>query len=171
MMDDQRGLMGEDVRHVQLPPAWQPAARMGAKNSVFFQAEDLPSDTEYTRREKGGLWAGGQLLQWSPQEVGEELKFRLPVSESGQYAIHITAAMTPKSGDVAAALDGNPLRLTTEEGTMKLRTDFRTLSRTFSTPPRELAAGEHELSLRWLGAVPPQDAATVGIDFIWFQSR
>jgi hypothetical protein len=173
-MDDHVRITDRDVRPQQLPDNWQPAARMGARGSVFFQAEDLLTAEDNTRLEDGRLWAGGKLLSWSPKKSDDVLCFDLPVPESGKYAIHITAAMTPQSGTVAATLDGAKTGLGTQDGTIDLKTGFRVLSRTFSTPTMDLEKGKRQLVLRWSGAggeaAPPQNA-TVGIDFIWLQRR
>lgn len=175
IMDDHVAITDEDVRMLRLPQNWQPAARMGARGSTFFQAEDLLADTQNTRTEAGDLWSGGQLLAWSPKKVGEMLNFGLPVSKAGKYVVRITAAKTPKSGNIAALLDEKPLAFATEDGKIGLETDFRTLSRTVSTPPQELDAGDHKLSFRWLGPTAEkgetQSDRTVGIDFVWIQRR
>jgi len=171
LVDDHVGLTDEDVRPLRLPPDWRPAARMGARGSTFFQAEDVVLDEADTSLESDDLWAGGKLLAWSPKGAEEKLTFKLAAPESGKYVIRVTAARTPRSGRVAALLDGEPLPLATEDGTADLATDFRTLSRTFSTRPLDLTAGDHRLSLRYLDRPGQEEKETIGIDFIWLQRR
>jgi hypothetical protein len=171
LIDDHVGLTDEDVRPLKLPPNWQPAARMGARASVFFQAEDLLSEDASTSLVRDPLWAGGQVLIWSPTNSLDELPFTLPVPESGNYVIHVTAAKTPLSGRFSATLDGEPLRFTTEDGTVDLRTDYRVLSRTFSAQSKMLDAGDHNLTLRALEREGQKVQDPIGIDFFWLQRR
>ena len=46
--DDHLAIMPEDVRPLQLPDGWQPAARRGASNSIFFAAEDIVDSRRQT---------------------------------------------------------------------------------------------------------------------------
>jgi hypothetical protein len=62
LIDDHVALTDEDVRPLRLPPNWQPAARMGARNSTFFQAEDAVQTAEGTSLEVADLWAGGNAF-------------------------------------------------------------------------------------------------------------
>lgn len=173
--DDHVGLTSEDVRWLQLPENWQPAARMGARGSTFFQAEDLLAKKEAMDFVSDNLWAGGKLMVWTPAKIDDTLEFTLPVKEAGRYALHLTTALTPHSGVIAAQLDSQPLRLSADSANLDLRSDYRTLSRTASTPVLDLTAGEHRLTIRWLGAgtqpEQPPGKNTVGIDFVWLQRR
>ena len=66
MTDDHVNITDEDVRHLELPANWQPAARMGARGSTFHQAEDVAQEETHVSTVKGNLWAGGQLMVWRP---------------------------------------------------------------------------------------------------------
>ena len=80
---------------------------------------------------------------------------------------------TPRSGSVALSLDETTVPWGTADGNVNLKTDFRTLLRTFSAPPRELDAGDRERSdhatdaHRVVGvtgdAVPLEDAFDVAV--------
>ena len=171
LYDDHLGPTSESLRPPRLPDGWLPEARMGARDSTFYQAEDLLDDGEPRSFTKHALWAGGQLLEWKPQQVGDKLAFHLPVAEAGKYVIHITAASTPHSGKIAATIGDESVRLF-GDGSANLQTKFRTLSRTHSSQPLQLDAGPQRLVLEWQGADGQgKTAPTVGLDFIWLQRR
>jgi hypothetical protein len=169
LIDDSTRLTKEDVRVLHLPENWKPAARMGARNSTFFEAEDVVTNTDVVSAERDNLWSGGQLLTWKPTAENRQLSFTIPVKESGKYALRITGAMTPRAGRISAVLDGAPLPLTTEDNLFDMKTDFRTLSRTVSSRDIELSAGRISLDIRAEGSL--DDQPVIGIDFLWLQKR
>jgi hypothetical protein len=173
LIDDSVRVTDEDVRLLRLPANWQPVARMGARNSTFFQAEEVVRDPDDWSLERGDLWAGGKLLQWRPARPTSQLEFVLPVEEPGKYVLRMTAAQTPASGTLRATLDGEPLAFSTEDKTAPLKTDFRVQLRTFSTGVLELEAGKYQLGLRPADAAQPPagEPTTFGIDFLWLQKR
>ncbi|MBN2475308.1 MAG: DUF2961 domain-containing protein [Pirellulales bacterium] len=169
LTDDHVTITDEDVRHLELPAAWQPAARMGARGSTFHQAEDVAEGETPVSTVQDNLWAGGRLLVWQPTKQGDEWTFKLPVAEAGRHVIRVTAAHTPDSGRVSVRLDGRPIGFGDAEGIVDLATDYRTLSRSVSSQPTELTKGDHRLTLRCEDDSP--DGKTVGIDFIWVQRQ
>jgi hypothetical protein len=89
--DDHLAIMPEDLRPLELPEGWQPAARMGARNSVMHPAEDLVTDRRNSGFRPGRLWAGERILVWKPQTQGDTKTFNLPVEEdsaAGQAGAH-----------------------------------------------------------------------------------
>ena len=100
---------------------------------------------------------------------GDELTFKLSVAEAGRYVIRVTAAHTPESGRTGIRLDGKQVGFGGEGDSIDLKTDFRTLSRTVSSQPTELIAGDHLLTLRCEEG--PRGGESVGIDFIWVQRQ
>jgi len=171
LRDDHVDLTNEDVRPPVLPANWQPAARMGARGSTFFQAEDVLADKANTTLTEGNLWAGGRLLVWRPAKAGNEISFRLPVRQAGRYAVRITAALRPGSGRVSAKLDGKDVGFGGDAKTVDLQADHRTMLRTFSSRPVSLTRGERVLTLRYQGKRPDAADETVGVDFLWLQKR
>ncbi len=167
--DDHLAIMPEDLRPLELPEGWQPAARRGARNSVMHPAEDLVTDRRNTELRPGRLWAGGRILTWRPRSEGETKTFRLPIAEDGTYRIHITAALTPDSGRLAMRLNGEPITLRGRQEQIDLHRPFRTLLRNFALQDQELAKGRHILILEYLGAPSVVERAEIGIDFIWIQ--
>lgn len=170
LIDDSLALTSEDVRPLSYPPDWQPAARMGAGNSVFFQAEDVCANRDHTRQSQNDRWAGGRLLLWTPTDADSQLAFDIPVKEAGKYALHVTAATGEQSAAIVASLDGQPVRFGTE--TIDLKTAHRVLLRNFTSPTLELDAGTRRLVFR----VAPDTQFTdqqprIGIDFLWLQKR
>ncbi len=167
IMDDHVNITQEDLRLLELPVAWIPAARRGAANSVFHQFEEiLDADVDLI---EGRLWAGGKLAVWHPTKPGDELSMTVPVAESGRYELRFTASLTPKSGRFSASLDGKPLRLA--DGPVDLHVPYRTLLRTFGSPRLELDQGDHQVTLRYEGGPAGVDQPEIGLDFLWVQKR
>jgi hypothetical protein len=168
-IDDLQDIKPDDVRGLQLPERWQPAARLGAADSVFYPAEDIITDGRNTALLDGRLWAGGRVLIWTPEKPGERKTLRFPVETAGKTQVHVTAALTPKSGRVTAWLDGRSAAATEKPLEIDLYDPFRTLLRTFSFEPMDLIPGEHLLILEYRGADPRVLAPKIGLDFVWVQ--
>jgi hypothetical protein len=168
-IDDHRAVTPADVRELRLPEGWQPAARFGAENSVFYQAEDVVADRRNATLRAGALWAGGRLFVWAPQRPGETKVLRFPVSAAGKTTVHITAALTPLSGRFAAWIDGRPAAPGAKPLAADLFDPFRTLLRTYSFEAEDLAPGPHTLVLEFTGADQRVARPEIGLDFIWVQ--
>ena len=167
--DDHLAIMPEDVRALNLPEGWEPAARMGARNSVFYAAENILSDSSHTHLIDGDLWTGGKLLVWEPTKTGDQKNFLITVNSPGEKRINLTAALTPRSGRFSVFLDGQPLPASDDIDTIDLYRPFRTLLRNFVFKPVALAAGNHTLSIEYKGAAERAGLPEIGIDFIWIQ--
>jgi hypothetical protein len=168
-IDDHAAIMPADVRELELPEGWQPAARFGARNSVFFQAEDIVADRTNTTSRPGALWAGGRLLVWTPQRPGERKVLRFPVDAAGKTTLHITAALSPGSGRFAAWIDDRPAGPDAKPLSVDLFRPFRTLLRTLSLETEDLAPGPHSLVLEYAGADERAARPEIGLDFVWVQ--
>lgn len=168
LRDDHVPLTDEDVRHLELPADWQPAARMGASGGVFYQTEQIllqkPDDSDTIQ---GNLWAGGEVFVWKPKSK-ESLELGLMVQESGSYIVHITAALTPGSGRFYAVIDGELVGLGDEDNPIELKVPHRTLLRNFSSRKIELEKGSHTLTIHNAGG---EAGASLGLDFVWTQKR
>jgi len=171
LTDDHLAITPEDVRHLELPEDWQPASRMGARNSVFYEAEKIVDNEMGTYFERGKLWAGGKLLVWNPEKIGESKTFIFKIEKKGKKRIHFAAALTPGSGKVSILVDGKPTPLSNKKGIVDLYRPFRTLLRNFTLPPMEFERGEHALTLKFEGAEPQLKKPEIGVDFIWIQER
>jgi hypothetical protein len=169
--DAHLALTPKDLRLVPLPENWQPAARMGAAKSVFFQAEDVLVDAGGTGSESAPIWAGGKLLVWTAQKKGERRSFKIPIAASGKKQIHVAFAMTPYSGRVALSLDDQPLPFGNGAVSVDLHDPHRTLLRSIDTQPVELRAGDHVLAVEFLGASESANEPRIGVDFFWVQDR
>ena len=168
LRDDHVPLTDEDVRYLELPSNWQPAARMGATGAVFYQAEQIlvksPPRSDIVR---GNLWAGGKLFVWQPQGR-EVLELGFDVPESRGYILHVTAALTPQAGQFYATLDDKLVGLGDEEKPIDLNVPYRTLLRNFSSRKTELEKGRHTLKIHNASETP---GANLGLDFVWTQKR
>jgi len=168
MMDDHLAITPEDVRELHLPADWVPAARGAARNSVFYQTEDLATGDPLPMV-SGNLYAGGQLPVWRPRAPGETLRLDVPVPEAGEYRIHFVARLDPSSGVVQVRWDGEPADLGTEGPMVDLHRPYRTLLRNYTIARREIAAGTHALELVFDGAPEDVSRPEIGIDFVWVQ--
>ncbi|MBN1851147.1 MAG: DUF2961 domain-containing protein [Pirellulales bacterium] len=171
LSDDHIDISSEDVRHLSLPPDWRPAARFGASDADFYQAEDVLVDQHRTEFVANAMWAKDRLLVWNPASGNDELAFKLPVKQAGKYVIHMTAAFTPRSGKLAIRLDGKDVGFGGEEGIVDLEVPYRTLARTVSSERIELSEGDHVLSLHYQGKLPGDSDRQIGIDFFWVQKQ
>jgi hypothetical protein len=169
--DDHLAIMPEDVRPLQLPDGWQPAARRGARNSIFFAAEDIVDSRRQTSLSKDPLWAGGKILIWTPKIKEETKTFTFTVEETGKKRIHVVFAMTPKSGRVSFLLDGKKTTLANKKETLDLYRPYRTLLRNFTFPTTEFEAGRHTLTILYEGAGPQVENPEIGVDFLWVQKQ
>jgi hypothetical protein len=168
-IDDIELLKPDDLRPLLLPGGWQPAARFGARDSVFYPAEDILIDRANTTLEDGRVWAGGRILVWRPENPGQRIKFKVKLDSPGRVQIHITAALTPKSGTIAAWLEGGPGRVACKPITIELHEPFRTLLRTFSLEPADLPTGDYTLVVKFASTGPGIARPEIGLDFIWVQ--
>ena len=171
LMDDHVAITNEDVRKPELPLEWEPAARGGARNSAFYQAEDIVKSKRHILVEEGRLWADGKLCRWNPTDQGEELTFTVAVKENGMYNVAFCFARDARSGRVSLLVDGKKAELGAESGIVDLHEPHRTMLRMEGVKPMSLAAGEHALTLRFEGAHEGAKEAAIGIDFISLQRR
>ena len=170
LTDDHIAIMPSDLRPLQLPENWQPAARMGARNSIMYPAEKILTEHSNTHFLKGRLWAEGKLLVWTPKKQGESKDFVLTVDTQGKYRIYITAALTSRSGNFSVLLNGKPLLQRGQEEPIDLYRPYRTLLRNFAMSDISLSPGKHTLSLVFEGARDELSEPEIGIDFIWIQT-
>ena len=166
LMDGHVAITREDVRRQELPSNWIPASRSGARNSVFYQAEDRVQGAPNSTFVEDNLWSGGRCYRWQPEQPGEELAFTVPIAEEGRYIIRFAFALDPDSGRVSAQVDGKPCGFGGKEGTVDLDRPSRTLLRCSGTAPIKLTDGEHTVTLRHAGG--PQ---SIGVDFLWVQHQ
>jgi len=170
LMDDHLAITNEDVRHLELPANWMPAARMGASNSVFFQTEELVQGNPKLSFDQNNLWSGGKAMIWHPASSIDKLNLELPVAEDGTYTIHFSMVRNNKSGHVT--LQVNQKQTDFEEGnTINLYTPDRMLNRLFSTKEIKLKKGKQTVTVQSVNASADIDGKIIGIDFVMLQKR
>jgi hypothetical protein len=161
-------LTDEDVRHLELPSDWQPAARMGASGGVFYQTEQIllrkPASSNTV---ENNLWAGGKLFVWQPQN-GEVLELGFDVAETRNYVVHIAAALTPDSEVFYATIDGKLVGLGDEKNPINLNVPYRIMLRNFSSRRINLEKGKHTLTIHSKNS---KSGENLGIDFVWIQKK
>ena len=144
---------------------------MGAANSVFFAAEDALAGGEGVGIEPGRLWAGGRTLVWKPKSKGDKVAFQIPIEQAGKKQINVALGMTPKSGQVAFRLDGEPILLANRSESVDLYRPYRTLLRRVALMPSDLSAGNHRLEIEFVGMSDEVTQPEIDVDFIWVQKR
>ncbi len=167
LTDDHLAILPVDVRPLIPPATWMPAARMGARNSVMYQTEELLSvRLPYA---SGWLYAGDRLPVWRPTARGEAIRLRVPITAAGEYRVHVVARLDGDGGTVRMRWDGEPAELADGAETLDLYLPHRTVLRNFTLRPRELSVGTHTLEFVYDGAPEAVQRPEVGIDFVWIQ--
>lgn len=170
-VDDHPPITREAVRHLELPPDWQPAARMGAANSVFYQAEAVVKNKPPVTLKKHALWSGGQVMVWNPENAGDEIQLEVPIAESGKYSLRLMAGQTPSSGRFSVRVNDRKLDCGQENGVIDLYVPHRTLLRDFASEPVFLEPGKQTLVLRFEGRAEGSSGNGIGLDVVWIQKR
>ncbi len=168
LTDDHTAIMPDEVRHLQLPGGWMPEGRFGARNSVFYQTEEL-SPNRRLQFESGRLYAGARLPVWRPTSSGQALALRVPIRVAGDYRIHFVARLDSNGARANVRFDGDAAELTTDTSSIDLHRPYRTLLRNFTLQTRELSAGTHTLEFSFDGAADGISRPELGIDFVWVQ--
>jgi hypothetical protein len=168
LTDDHVAIMPQDVRELRLPEGWVPAARGGARNSVFYQAEETTGGVRMPLA-SGPLYAGGWLLVWTPRALGEVLRLNVPVAASGEHRIHFVGRLQSNGGTVEVRWDGEAAELTNGASSVDLFRPHRTLLRNYTLTQRQVAAGTHVLEFVFTGAPAEIERPEIGIDFVWVQ--
>lgn len=149
-------------------PKWKPLATEGAAGVKFTEAEKMID------LKKAGvalnhhyIWSDSTLVQWTPKQKGEKIKLRLPVIDSaraGTFAL--TMGMVPDGGKFKTYFNGKPLTLDGKEY-LDLKTEGRTMLRTFWAVGVGMKKGVNELELEFAGDQPNNK---IGIDFFWLKN-
>ncbi len=170
LMDDHVAITSEDVRHLELPANWMPAARRRAVGSTFYQAEDIVETDAKLPLVQGNLWSGGRHLRWRPKGAGDQLRFTFGVEQESNYAIRVALAMDSNSGKITAQVDERDLavsprsRIAVVDGVADLYRPHRTMLRCLDLGAMKLTKGPHTITLTFKGG-----EKEVGVDFIWVQ--
>ncbi|MBP7949361.1 MAG: c-type cytochrome [Verrucomicrobiales bacterium] len=115
---------------------------------------------------RDGEWSGGRQLWWTGAKPGDQLTLLLQVVQAGKYEIQAVLTRASDYGVVKFMLDGQPL------GTKQIDLFGSKVTNTQVTlGERELAAGDHRLTVEITGANPEADKAYMfGLDYIWLRS-
>lgn len=170
LIDDHVAITNEDVRHLELPANWEPAARGAAHNSTFFQVEDVIQGNPQCTFIEDNLYAGGKCLVWHPGQTGDELRVVLPLDETRNWTIHMVAGLNPRAGTVSVHMDDQRI-MGGERGVIDLHSPHRRLLREFASGKMKIDKGDREIRIRYEGPSKDGSGATVPIDFFWIQRR
>jgi hypothetical protein len=167
--DDHLAIMPDDVRLRKMPEEFIPAMRMGARNSVYFNAEQQLTNKKRTTTISGTLWEKNELLVWKPEKIKARKTFQFQVAKPGKKRVHCVFRLSPESGRIAFRLNNKPVILANKSEVLDLSRDFRTLSRNFTLAPIELKKGNNTLTLEYRGSDSSLTTPEIGFDFFWVQ--
>jgi hypothetical protein len=168
MTDDHQLLQPDHLREPVLSAGWMPAARMGARNSVMYQTEELAGGSAMPRQ-AGAIYAGGSLPVWRPAGADSRWRLTIPIQEEGDYRVHFVARLDRNGPWVQLFWDGEWAYLTNGENAIGLNRSYRTLLRNFTLQTQHLTAGDHTLEFLYEGAAAGVIQPEVGLDFVWVQ--
>ena len=164
-IDDHRGLMPGDLKIPALP-AREPKAVGGAAGAKFHYPDALGLTATSGKVETVSFPLATQLkiALWHA-EKGAQLKFSLPVEQTGRAGIRLVAVHRPEGATVRVLLDGKPLL--TDGGGEAIRLKSAHASRVLNVhfQPTELRAGTHEITLECV------ESGLVGLDYVWVKKQ
>lgn len=167
MTDDHVLLVPDDLREPRRQP-WRAAPRMGAGNSVMYEAEELQGGFgEFM--ETDDLYSGGSIAVWRDLGPDARLRLTIPVAEEGDYRVNFVARVDRRGASIQLFWDGEFARLTTGLSAAELYDPHRTLLRNFTLEPRHLTSGEHTLGFLYEGADASVADPEMALDFVWVQ--
>ena len=149
---------------------WKPLAQAGAKNAVFYQAEDVVDLTDSNVKiVDSPACAGGKLTIWSPESPGQILKFKINVEKTADYKIIATAALTTNSGQFELSIDDKTINPTINLYTPNRIEMCRNIYFAGAEKNKtiKLTQGEHVFSLSSKAKQKESEGSDVGIDFFW----
>ncbi|MBN2563497.1 MAG: DUF2961 domain-containing protein [Phycisphaerae bacterium] len=164
--DDHVEITDEDLRPLELPPDWQPAAAYVLQDAEIHAVEDLVQPGPRTTMIEGRLWAGGEMLAWHPAAEGEMLDLPFSVAKQGKYQLHLGLALTPEAGRISAKIDGDPAHFARRDDVLNLHVPYRVLARQFSTEDVSLTEGEHTLTIVFEDAPDSVESPVIGLDYL-----
>ena len=156
-----RGPMpAEATRPIPGPP--EPKSVKGALEGERLKILERTGGTTETQRIRGHNWSGDAQLWWRDAKPGDRLVLALPVARAGRYKLVVHLTRSHDYGIIQFSLDGaklgEPLDLYSPKA---VAADPLVLG------TRELAAGEHKLTLEVTGSNPksaPRHMA--GLDYV-----
>lgn len=167
MTDDHMPPTPSDLRPPVRPP-WSVVARGGARNSAIYEIESLAGGASLPR-EPGDLYSGGQAVIWRPRGPEDVWRITVPVTEEGEYRIHLVARLDSRSPSVTFGVDGEEAPLTSGTRSVDLHRPYRTLLREFTLQTQHLAQGRHTLDIRYETGRNDTAPSAMGLDFLWVQ--
>lgn len=165
LQDDHVAISKDDLRE-QILPEWSPVAYRGSEGYTFYSAEDLVVSGSNQHTEKGELWAGGNILMWSPIHKGDQIRFTVPVDKAVRgNRILITCAHLPEGGNVSVYLNGEIVEFN-RSTVIDLSEPYHQVLRNHTSMPVSLMKGTNEIMVEYVGEA---ENKKVGIDFFWIR--
>jgi len=162
--DDHLTITKSGVRHLELPADWWPVADGAARNSIFYQVEDVLSAPRNIELVKNPMWSATQMVLWKPVSMSESLNILLPATKTGKFRINMTVARTSGGGKMVILLDNKLIKFNGSE-IVDVSTPFQSVARNIASENIEITEGVHILTIRPTGDNP----LPIGLDFIWMQ--
>jgi hypothetical protein len=160
--DDHIPLMETDVELPLMPEYWTPLKYRGSSNADFYEAEEVVEVRDHVTLKVDRRWTEGKMLVWTPEAVGDELKFNIPVESDGEYLLLFTVCKSPESGSFKANIGNQKIDFGNSDR-VDLYESYGILSRSIRTSRIKLEAGMQTITL----INQSSDGRSIGIDFIW----
>ncbi len=165
-LDNYRKISVPEIKYLPYP-SWEPIAYLGSAGFTYIQSEKLMDATGDVRKEKGKLWAGGNIMMWTPGRKGEKIAFSLPsVKDSGKAIIGLTLSHEPDGGKIAVSVNGTQVKFDGSFETDTFEPVQTILANHFSEPVR-LRKGLNRIEIESVSGEPGKKT---GIDFVWLKA-
>jgi hypothetical protein len=160
--DDHIPLIETDVELPQMPESWTPLKYRGSSNADFYEAEEVVEVRDHVTLKVDRRWTEGKMLVWTPEDVGDELKFNIPVESDGEYLLLFTVCKSPDSGSFKANIGNQKIDFGNSDR-IDLYEPYGIMSRSIRTSRIKLEAGMQTITL----INQSIEGRSIGIDFIW----
>lgn len=144
---------------------WIPEPRGAARGGLFYQAEDCLASFNNVSLVSSYQWAGRGLCVWKPEKGDERLVFKIFVPNTKEYEVKLVCGLMSEGGEFSVLIDDNLVREGGNVRKFSVNNTFGVISREVSIGRFKLGAGEHTISISYVGEM----GKVIPIDFIWLQ--
>lgn len=162
MIDDHYSITPDMVRPIKMP-IWNPISSGAATDYRFLSAEQTLREGSPISFEYDPLWAGGNLMLWTPSKKGEKLVMAVNTS-AGRKNMQFTFALLENGGEIKVYINGQHVRLRGQE-VIDLNVSGRKLNRSFATEDIDFKQGENIIIIENVS----EGTVKIGVDLLWIR--